>query len=721
MTRTKRWLAAAVAASSLVVVRTAAGMAVGEDRGGGYRGMAVRAEGKVVRISEGSALELRDGRLLMIYQEFEKGEGDSDFFPGRLVSRVSSDGGRTWGLHRVLVEPGAADINVYSPSLLRLADGSILFCFMRYHRAPSTATSPPATAFAWRSTDEGRTFQPLGELWRSLPYALCSDTLRLLKSGRLLIPVCRDTGVLGKGDHWESGVSYSDDGGKSWAFGKGWVDLPRRGAMEPHAEELADGRLWMVFRTQLGKVFRAESRDGGGSWAAAVPMPQESPESCPNLIRLPASRELLLIWNAARYDPGWASHFGKRTPLSVAISSDDGKSWSLPRQLETDPGKAFTNPGVAFTSAGTAVFNYWSCDYEPSGRMQNYPIHLRTAVVPLEWLRGAKSPPPDYAEHADLTYRLNEAGERLSVRERSDWELRRSQIADHFRRVAGGFPWEGRASELDVRVEDEVREKEFVRRRVSFVSEPGDRVGAYLFLPRRRSGRRPAILCLQQTTQMGAKEPSGLAGSPSMHYGLELARRGFVVLAPDYPTFGEHRWRFTPDNGYASGTMKAVWDNRRAVDLLAALPEVDARRIGCIGHSLGGHNAIFTALFEPRLRAIVSSCGFSSFVKDDVPSWTGPRYMPRIAALFGSDPRQVPFDFTELVAAIAPRPFLACAATRDNDFDVSGVKDVLQSARMVYRLYGAERKLQGFYPDSPHDFPEDARLRAYRFLETHLK
>jgi len=236
---------------------------------------------------------------------------------------------------------------------------------------------------------------------------------------------------------------------------------------------------------------------------------------------------------------------------------------------------------------------------------------------------------------------------------------------------------------------------------------------------------------LHQTTAVGKDEPTGRGGDAEMGYALELTRRGFVTLSPDYPSLGEHPYDFAPRRGYVSGTMKAVWDNSRAIDLLETLPLVDPARIGCIGHSLGGHNAIFTGVFEPRLRVIVSSCGFSTMAKDDVPSWTGPRYMPRIASDFGSDARRLPFDFPELLAALAPRPFLAVAATRDSDFDVSGVRDALAAAGPVYALFATDAKanrpaapssdrLLGLYPDAPHSFPAPARQRAYEFLERWL-
>ena len=174
-------------------------------------------------------------------------------------------------------------------------------------------------------------------------------------------------------------------------------------------------------------------------------------------------------------------------------------------------------------------------------------------------------------------------------------------------------------------------------------------------------------------------------------------------------------------SAYASGSLKAVWDNVRAIDLLESLPEVDSKRIGVIGHSLGGHNAIFTAFHDRRIQAVVSNCGFTTFQKDDVPSWSGPTYMPRIKTVFGNDAKQVPFDFQELIAGLAPRAFLAIAAEKDDDFDASGVRDVMTAAGTIYKLYGANDKLEASYPKAKHSFPPDARATAYEFLEKHLK
>ncbi|MEO1996403.1 MAG: DUF2920 family protein [Planctomycetaceae bacterium] len=333
----------------------------------------------------------------------------------------------------------------------------------------------------------------------------------------------------------------------------------------------------------------------------------------------------------------------------------------------------------------------------------------------------AQAAPPEYPEHQDLTYVLQPDGRRTRMRTAADWRLRRSQVLEHLQQAMGRMPGASMRVPLHVKQVSERKFGSIVGKQISYQSDAFDRVPAWLLLPPSESTQpRAAVLCLHQTVRAGKNEPVGLSGSPTMHYGIELARRGYVVLAPDYPSLGDHTYDFQAFPEYASGTMKAIWDNRRGVDLLESLPQVDGRRIGVLGHSLGGHSAMFTAAFEPRLRVIVSSCGFTRFHKDDMPSWTGPRYMPRIADRYGNDADRVPFDFTEIVASFAPRPFLACAATNDTDFDVGGVRDVVRSARTVYELLGVGNHLAAEYPVSPHDFPAATRSRAYEFLDQHL-
>jgi predicted dienelactone hydrolase len=170
--------------------------------------------------------------------------------------------------------------------------------------------------------------------------------------------------------------------------------------------------------------------------------------------------------------------------------------------------------------------------------------------------------------------------------------------------------------------------------------------------------------------------------------------------------------------------MKAIWNNMCAIDLLVSLPEVDAARIGCIGHSLGGHNTMFTAVFDTRIKALVSNCGFTSFPKyygGKLKGWTSKTYMPLIASKYDLQPRKVPFDFPEVVAAFAPRAFLASSPLHDDNFEVSGVKDCIAAALPIYELLGAKDKLAANYPDCKHDFPPEVRQVAYDWLDRWLK
>lgn len=320
-----------------------------------------------------------------------------------------------------------------------------------------------------------------------------------------------------------------------------------------------------------------------------------------------------------------------------------------------------------------------------------------------------------------VTYDRN--GQVRPVTTAADWARRRKHVLANMQAVMGPLPERKNLVPLDMRVAGEEWLPEFTRKKITFVSEPGDRVPAYLLIPHNLTRKAPAILCLHQTISVGKAEPAGVDGEPSLHYAAHLAARGYVTLAPDYPNFGDYR--FDPyTHGYASATMKGIWNHMRAVDLLQSLPEVDGRRIGCIGHSLGGHNTLFLGAFDRWVKAMVSNCGFNSFPKyynGDLTGWSHKGYMPRIAELYGKDARRMPFDFPEVVGALAPRPFLAIAPVRDDNFEVSGVKDCIAAAEPVYKLLGAPAKLASYYPDCAHEFPEASRNVAYAWFDRWLR
>lgn len=314
-------------------------------------------------------------------------------------------------------------------------------------------------------------------------------------------------------------------------------------------------------------------------------------------------------------------------------------------------------------------------------------------------------------------------GKEKRLKSAKDWNKQRDHILDAMQQVMGPLPDASKKVPTDMQIIEDTQIEGIRRIKISFATEKNDRIPAYLLIPNGLKERAPAILCLHQTIKIGKEEPAGLGGSPNLNYALELAKRGYVTLAPDYPNFGEYT--FDPyKNGYLSATMKGIWNNMAAIDLLQSLPEVDPDKIGCIGHSLGGHNTLFLAVFDTRIKAVVTSCGFTSFFKyynGDLTGWSHKGYMPRIASVYEKNPAKMPFDFTEIIGALAPRAIFINAPLRDSNFEVSGVYDCVNAAKPVYKLLKAPDKIVMVNPDAPHDFPPAVREAAYAFLDKELK
>ena len=343
----------------------------------------------------------------------------------------------------------------------------------------------------------------------------------------------------------------------------------------------------------------------------------------------------------------------------------------------------------------------------------------------------ATSPVPRLPREDLLLYR-GPGNEPMPVRTVGEWLKRRGEIVDGMQVVMGRLPGPEKRCPLDLKVEEEVDCGSYVRRMITYASEPGSRVPAYLSIPKavlKGDGKRAkAVLCLHPTDDVvGHGVVVGLGSRPNRQYANELAGRGFVTLAPNYPLLAKYQ----PDLkslGWESGTLKAIWDNIRGLDLLESLPFVAPGSFGAIGHSLGGHNAIFTAVFDDRIKAIVSSCGFDSFPdyyggdeKNWMPGkgWAQARYMPRLAAYRGRL-GEIPFDFHELIGALAPRHVLIVAPLKDSNFRSDSVDRIAAAAGAVYKLQGHPERLRVEHPDCGHDFPDEMRQAAYTLFDSVL-
>jgi sialidase-1 len=355
------------------------------------------------RYSEGSIIALRDGSLLYATTEFVG--GGADHASAALVGRSSTDGGRTWGKQRLLQE-NIGKQNVMSVTLRRMP----LSVAFRSAKGPPFAerkatleqatpemaalgddTSPLGMFFLIKnsptdldlalriSRDEGATFGEPRIITQAPGYHIMNnDRVTQLKSGRLICPVSTTDDIFGKGGgHLVCVCHFSDDGGQTWQQSADSVDQPRRGAMEPEVVELADGKLLMIIRTQMGYIATSTSSDGGDHWSAPGKLPLEAPEAPATIRTIPSTGDLLLVWNSS-FVPG-SGHGGRRTPLTAAISTDQARSWQHVRHLETSPDHGFAYTSILFHK-DRVLLSYYVHDAK-SGR-----ISSRFRSLPVSWL-----------------------------------------------------------------------------------------------------------------------------------------------------------------------------------------------------------------------------------------------------------------------------------------------------------------------------------------------
>lgn len=310
----------------------------------------------------------------------------------------------------------------------------------------------------------------------------------------------------------------------------------------------------------------------------------------------------------------------------------------------------------------------------------------------------------------------------------ADWGEARPDVAARWLAALGELPG---ATEPTFGVIDEVAEANHRRLRISYRTSDGDDVPAFLLVPR-GEGPFPAVLALHPTVPEGKADVATSHGRDGRRYGLELAERGYVVLAPDTITAGDriadgeqpyHTASFMAARPEVSPVGKIVADHRQGVSVLASLPFVAADRIGVIGHSLGGYNAWFLASVDDRVRAVVSSCGYATFAGDPHPHHWGKRdwfsHFPELSKDF--DRGTVPFEFHEIVALVAPRPLFTWATTSDQFFP--NWIESMRGLDEVYRVYtelGHPDAMVTWLGHGPHDFPDHVREAAYAFLDSNL-
>lgn len=326
-------------------------------------------------------------------------------------------------------------------------------------------------------------------------------------------------------------------------------------------------------------------------------------------------------------------------------------------------------------------------------------------------------------------------GKTRAVKNLKEWRAERSRILQGMQQAMGPLPDLKDLPVPAASFRDTLSTPAFDRYTVHLASYPGEVVPVLLYIPRNLSPgtRAPAMIALHGTGDKGKHLTDSLSAGPNRATATELACRGYVVIAPDYPSFGELSGHDFSKDRFESGVMQAIFNHMRCVDYLQSRPEVDGSRIGVIGHSLGGHSAMFLGAFDERIKIVVSSSGWTLFdyynagakvterYGGKMGPWAQDRYMPLVKTRYGLDPGKMPFDFDEVIAAIAPRYFFSNSPVNDSNFDVNGVKEGIRKAQEIYKLYKVPGHLQVHYPDAGHDFPVEIRQLAYKTIDSVLK
>lgn len=263
----------------------------------------------------------------------------------------------------------------------------------------------------------------------------------------------------------------------------------------------------------------------------------------------------------------------------------------------------------------------------------------------------------------------------------------------------------------------------YIREKVEYSAEVGDRVSAYILIPKNLSGFTSAVYCYHQHAgnfALGKSEVVGIAGDPDQALAVELAERGYVTFAPDAIAFEERNWTADKSGraeyfelatrlvqGYTL-LAKVLYDVSVGLDYLESRPEVDKNKIGFIGHSYGGRMAIWSPAFDKRIKVSVSNCGCVNY-KDSLSRDIGIQMEFCVPTIMQYG------DIEDVVKLVAPTP-LYISATDDDKWS-KGAQKIYDYAKPAF--IDGELKLK-IWPGK-HIFTREMREEAYLFLDKYLK
>ena len=220
-----------------------------------------------------------------------------------------------------------------------------------------------------------------------------------------------------------------------------------------------------------------------------------------------------------------------------------------------------------------------------------------------------------------------------------------------------------------------------------------------------------------------------LSGYEGQYFGDYLAQHGYVVFATDAPMWGERGQKEGPRRekyDMIAGNMMMygidlsaymTYDDLRATDYLASMPEVDAKRIGCTGWSMGAYRAWMLSALSDRIKVGAAVCWMVT--TDEQLSF---RYSRTENGGFANCLPGLRrwLDYPHIASIACPKPMLFINGTQDKLFPVAGAKKAFDIMHDVWDSQGVGDRLDTELWEMPHSCPIRAQQHVLEFFQKHL-
>lgn len=333
------------------------------------------------------------------------------------------------------------------------------------------------------------------------------------------------------------------------------------------------------------------------------------------------------------------------------------------------------------------------------------PPALTVAQVPSNDRRATQ------IRHLDLDF----TNQLRTYQTQQEWQTRAESLRKQILVSAGLWPQPAKPP-IRATLFDKVDRGSHTIEKVYFESLPGHYVSGNLYRPKNQTGKVPAVLLPHGHWSYGRLENTPLNSGPLR--AASFAQQGYVAFTWDMIGYNDsatisHRFAI----GHREGTAREVlwginllglqlWNSIRAVDFLLSLPEVDAEKIGCTGESGGGTQTFLLAAVDERIKVAAPVNMVSTIMQGGSLCENAPNL-------------RIDTNNVEIAALFAPRPMLMVSATGDWTKNTLTVE--YPAVRHIYRLFGAEDRVQTIQMNAPHNYNQESREAVYGWFAHWLK